>query len=131
MIDVPSPPGAHDPPLNDIQLHDIELRVSSAQAWLDKCRAALKTDRYFAKILAVLTDGTPNIKVLLSHEAKDWRKAVARSKNFRVQDGGLLYRSTDDCGTVAPRLCIQARLIPEIHTDAHDAPDGVVHNRTE
>jgi hypothetical protein len=63
-------------------------------------------DGYFAKILAVLTDGTLNLKVLPSREAKDWRKVVACSKNFRVQDGGLLYQTTDDRGTVAPCLYI-------------------------
>lgn len=116
---------------SETQLNDVELRVGSTHAWLDEVRTALKTDGYFAKIVTVPMDGAPNLRELPAREAKDWKKAVARSKNFLLRDEGLLYRATDDHGAGTPRLCVPARLIPEVLTDAHDAPTGGGHNGVE
>jgi hypothetical protein len=93
---LPPLPLTLDHPPTNTEPNDIEFRISSAYAWLDEICTVLKTDGYFGKIVTVLIDGMPNFRELPACKAKDWRKAVVCTKNFLLQDEGLLYRSTDD-----------------------------------
>jgi hypothetical protein len=56
--------------MSHLELNNLEHRVTSAREWLDDVGRSLRDDQYFAAIVQVLENRTPDLHYLPAKEAR-------------------------------------------------------------